>query len=211
MPSPSVVYGQDSSSSSSAQNQGAGSSPGAAASNDAPATITPQGPLDSPGKSYASPSQRGAAGGSAGYTYDDQRVDSSSSDDGKPRKRHNTNPDTAHGATPLTRSIHVQCYGDRIIVVAARDDKRGSRIILLDQHPQVVIEDLFGEVTKRVEGWGIAGRGMYWRPRMVLDIQPGGDARGAELHELLVSGGMDAEIKPTTTGGPGPQFMGRKQ
>ncbi len=93
----------------------------------------------------------------------------------------------------------------------SRDDKRGSRIILLNQHPQAVIEDLFGEVSKRVEGWGIAGRGMYWRPRMVLEIQPGGDVRGAELRDVLVSGGMDAEIKPTPSGGPGAQYVGRKQ
>jgi hypothetical protein len=178
--------------------------------------MTQQGPLDSPGKSYATASQR-AAGGSTQYTYDDQRVDNTADRDPsekKPRHQHMRNSDDiakAHGATPLTRSIHVQCYADRIIVVSARDDKRGSRIILLSQRPQNVVDDLFGEVSKRVEGWGIAGRGMYWRPRLILEIQPGGDSRGTELHDLLAAGGMDTEVKPSNAGGPGPQIIGRKQ
>jgi hypothetical protein len=213
IPSPSFTYGQENAKSSQSQD---GASQDVVTVDSGPKNITPLGPLDSPGKSYASTQQRAAGGGTSSYSYDDQRVDKDqdSSDSNKPhRKRHLTADEEAarHSATPLSRSIHVQCYADRLIVVASADDKRGSRIILLNQHPQAVMDDLLGEVSKRVEGWGIAGRGMYWRPRMVLDVQPGGDLRSSELHDVLANGGLDTEVKPGAGGGPGPQIIGRRQ
>ena len=41
-----------------------------------------------------------------------------------------------------------------------------------------------------IEGWGIAGRGMYWRPVLQVWVAPGGEERFADLSALLDGSGL---------------------
>jgi hypothetical protein len=43
--------------------------------------------------------------------------------------------------------------------------------------------------------WGIAGRGMYWRPILSIEVTPDAEFRYAELKSLLDDSGLIVERK----------------
>jgi hypothetical protein len=45
-------------------------------------------------------------------------------------------------------------------------------------------------VWEQTKQWGIAGKGMYWRPILSIDVQPGGQDRYEELRRLLDNSGL---------------------
>ena len=50
-------------------------------------------------------------------------------------------------------------------------------------------------VWDRLDTWGIAGHRMYWKPILQVQVQPGGDARYAELARLLDGSGIIVKRK----------------
>ena len=50
-------------------------------------------------------------------------------------------------------------------------------------------------VWSRTKGWGIAGRQMYWRPVLVLELGPSGEGRFAELQALMADSGLEVTRK----------------
>ena len=61
--------------------------------------------------------------------------------------------------------------------------------------PFGVLPRLVSGVWERMESWGIAGRGMYWRPLLQVDVAPGAERRFVELAALLEGSGMMVERK----------------
>jgi hypothetical protein len=47
-----------------------------------------------------------------------------------------------------------------------------------------------------MEGWGIAGKGMYWRPVLKIRVAPGAEQRFNELSYLLEGSGMTVQREP---------------
>jgi len=41
-----------------------------------------------------------------------------------------------------------------------------------------------------MEHWGIAGRGMYWKPVLNIYVEPGAQQRAVELQQLLKQSGL---------------------
>ena len=41
-----------------------------------------------------------------------------------------------------------------------------------------------------LKAWGIAGRGMYWRPVLLIEVTPDAEFRYAELKALLDNSGL---------------------
>ena len=46
-----------------------------------------------------------------------------------------------------------------------------------------------------MQTWGIAGRGLYWKPVLNLYVNPGGERRAAELEVLLERSGLEIQQK----------------
>jgi hypothetical protein len=57
------------------------------------------------------------------------------------------------------------------------------------------IDLLVQAVHARVNGWGIAGDRMYWRPELVLSETPDGRGRREDLERLLADSGLDTRRK----------------
>ena len=41
--------------------------------------------------------------------------------------------------------------------------------------------------------WGIAGRGLYWKPILKLYVHPGGELRAKDLEALLDRSGLEVQ------------------
>ncbi|HOM16474.1 MAG TPA: hypothetical protein PLQ00_04055, partial [Thermoguttaceae bacterium] len=99
-------------------------------------------------------------------------------------------PEATDKAIPITRPIPVQCYSDRLVI--GPDGERRKEIPLGAQSLESV-DELVGAIWEQVESWGIAGRGMYWRPVLSVQVAPGAEGRFQELQTLLEDSGVLVE------------------
>jgi hypothetical protein len=102
-------------------------------------------------------------------------------------------PEEARHAVPIQRPVRVECLPDRLVL---RSEQLPSQTqeIPLTEHTEDSVEDLVAAVWNRVDTWGSAGRGMYWRPQLTVDVAPGAEGRYSDLKTLLADSGL--EVKP---------------
>jgi hypothetical protein len=93
---------------------------------------------------------------------------------------------------PITRAIRVACHADRLVVFS---ESRGDieQIVQLGARVEDSVDQLISAVWEHMKRWGVAGRGMYWRPVLTVDVAPGAEARYAELKTLLEESGVDVQ------------------
>ncbi len=108
-------------------------------------------------------------------------------------------PRQAARATPVTRPIKLRVEAERMLVRGENPGGRDQRVIPLGEDMVAAADELAAAVAERVETWGMAGRGMYWRPLLVVEVAPGGEARFAELQALLADSGLDIRRVPLRT------------
>ena len=101
-------------------------------------------------------------------------------------------PDASAGLTPVTRPIHVDCYGDRLVIVPEKGLAPKSTIPLSGD-TESAVDEFVSAIWKHMDRWGIAGRNMYWRPTLQIHVGPGGQTRCAELSRLLERSGLGVE------------------
>jgi len=119
-------------------------------------------------------------------------------------------PDTVRSAVPITRPLRIDCTGDRLVVRSEENAARGAKVVPLKEKTEDSIEELVSIVWEHIDKWGSAGRGMYWRPILSVDVQPGGAARFADLQILLADSGLDVRARGATSGGKQPANTKRR-
>jgi hypothetical protein len=97
--------------------------------------------------------------------------------------------DAGRGSVGVTRPIRIECYADRLVVISDRSPG-DNRVISLGPHTVSSIDALISAVWGHIEGWGIAGRGMYWRPVLQVSVAAGAEERFADLAALLDGSGL---------------------
>jgi hypothetical protein len=55
------------------------------------------------------------------------------------------------------------------------------------------VDPLVDAIQVRIKQWGIAGRGVYWRPQLILEVGHSGEGRFADLEALLADSGFDVK------------------
>nr|AUN37408.1 putative signal peptide and transmembrane prediction protein [uncultured bacterium] len=113
-------------------------------------------------------------------------------------------PESQMGAVPVTRPIQIQCRSDRLVLLSERGDMVGSKEVPLSERTVDSTDALVKQIRGRIESWGIAGRGMYWRPILVVKVEPDGAQRFADLKEILHDSGLEVRKKATATRIPPP-------
>lgn len=94
--------------------------------------------------------------------------------------------------TSVTRSIRMQCLEDRWVILADSGKVSDPSVtITYDQPPQVRAEKLAKVVSDRVNQWGIALSGGYWKPTLDVDVAPGAEWRFSQLEQLLSGSGLE--------------------
>ncbi len=99
-------------------------------------------------------------------------------------------PDAAAGSVPITRPIRIDLHADRVLLVPERG-LRGEKQIEMRADTADAIDELVSAVWAHMESWGIAGRGMYWRPVLKVHVAPDAERRFADLKILLEESGME--------------------
>lgn len=102
--------------------------------------------------------------------------------------------DAAQGSVPITRPIRIDLYRDRLILVP-ENGVAGIKAIPLGQRTEDAVDDMISAVWELMEAWGIAGKGMYWRPVLNVYVAPGADPRYADLATLLDGSGLEVKRK----------------
>lgn len=159
-------------------------------------------PLDTPGQ-MTGRGASGAAGGAPGspqINYNAPPVQHRSL--AERRGKNWGLPEESRGASPVTRPVRLECREDAIFVMADDGSHLAEEIISFGSETVESVDPLIAAVWKHIEGWGIAGNGMYWHPVLVLDVQPGGDRRAQELEALLADSGIEVRQRgkqPTRT------------
>ncbi len=109
-------------------------------------------------------------------------------------------PQSAPRSVAATRPILIHCYGDRLVVVPEVRGRRPRQIVLKSE-TQDAMDELISAVWDHMESWGKAGRGLYWRPVLTVEVKPGGEGRFAEMQALMAGSGVDIEKRGTATAG----------
>jgi hypothetical protein len=95
---------------------------------------------------------------------------------------------------PITRPIRLECSGNELRILADGSNRVETRIPV-GVHTVDSIDLLVQAVHTKVNGWGIAGDRMYWRPELVLSETPDGRGRREDLERLLADSGLDTRRK----------------
>jgi len=99
-------------------------------------------------------------------------------------------PDATRNAFPVTRPITVVCHADRLEIAPNYIDSKAARVVPLSPGSSIPVDKFISEIWEYMKGWGIAGKGLYWRPMLQVHVRPGGEEHFAELRALLDGSGF---------------------
>lgn len=105
-------------------------------------------------------------------------------------------PGASHESFPVTRPIFVRCYPDKLTILADESSSTGKNIALTEQTKDS-IDDFVSALWQQMKSWGIAGKGMHWRPALIFTVEPGAVDRYADLKTLLADSGFDVRERNT--------------
>jgi hypothetical protein len=100
--------------------------------------------------------------------------------------------DGPRSAAAITRPIRVDCYPDRLVVLY-EEGAAGGNVVNLNGSMANSIDAFISAVWEHMDTWGIAGRGMYWRPVLSVYVADGAEQRFNELTRLLEGSGLTVE------------------
>jgi hypothetical protein len=108
-------------------------------------------------------------------------------------------PDRARGSIPITRPVRLRCADDQLTILS---DRRGvqARVVPLEGDTTEAIDEFRSALWEHMDDWGIAGRGMHWKPVLSIDVVPGGEDRFADLEALLDGSGLAVERRGASAG-----------
>jgi hypothetical protein len=106
----------------------------------------------------------------------------------------------------MVRPIRLLVTRDSLAIVSERvlaDGTRGmapGEPVSLGDSAYAARDAVFGALKRHADSWGIPGDGMFWQPRLTLNVAPGGEARAAELANLFQSAGLSVDQATASTG-----------
>lgn len=96
-------------------------------------------------------------------------------------------------AIAFRRPLRMTCLPDRLLL---HDEERPDRIaheFLFAPSIESAMDPMVNHLQGRIETWGLAGDGAYWKPELHIDVQPGAEARFQQLRTLLDGSGLDVK------------------
>lgn len=96
-------------------------------------------------------------------------------------------PSRNQGGTAYLRPITVVCTADYLRIKTATGQER---TIDFQSGSVAAVDVMVEEVWKRIDSWGIAGQGSFWKPQLRIQVAPGGDRRFATIQHMLQNSGL---------------------
>jgi hypothetical protein len=104
-------------------------------------------------------------------------------------------PQKSVGATGITRPIRLACYANHLVLLPEDRGREKPERLVIKGDLGGEIDQLVAKIWQRMESWGIAGPGMYWKPVLVVQVPRTGEQRYAELSRLLKDSGIVVKRK----------------
>jgi hypothetical protein len=101
--------------------------------------------------------------------------------------------DMARGGSPITRSITIDCQRDRLVLVP--ESGLAGKTVPLGTRTEASMDDFISALWSYMDSWGIAGKGMYWRPVLQVNVAPDAEQRYQDLSRLLEGSGVSVQRK----------------
>ena len=102
-------------------------------------------------------------------------------------------PNFDSGLTRIQRPIRIGCFSDRLVIQQERGVDPRSLTIPLDGPLVNDVESFIARIWDRMERWGLAIPGGYWKPVLKVDVEQDAENRFIELSTLLRNSGMIVE------------------
>ncbi|MDB2686688.1 hypothetical protein N9Y42_05710 [Mariniblastus sp.] len=96
-------------------------------------------------------------------------------------------PSRNQGGTGYLRPITVVCSADHLRIKTASGQER---TIDFKSGSVAAVDVMVEEIWKRIDSWGIAGQGSFWKPQLRIQVSPGGEQRFATLQHMLQNSGL---------------------
>ncbi|MHB0955809.1 MAG: hypothetical protein ACYC0X_05450 [Pirellulaceae bacterium] len=121
----------------------------------------------------------------------DAKIGTGVSSMAKARGRNWGLPQHTANATGVVRPLRIGCLPDRLILLPDLGESRTPEIVLVDGSMLEEIDALVSKIWSRVDEWGIAVAGGYWKPVLNVYVAQGADGRFEELRVLLDGSGLE--------------------
>ena len=111
------------------------------------------------------------------------------------------------GAVPIRRPIQVVVRENQLAMLPSRHALAGEaatgKVISLDQPMARISDEFVAALRDRVNGWGLAGSGLYWRPVLKLNVGPGAEQTATQIMRLLKDSGVEVSLPETARASEG--------
>jgi hypothetical protein len=109
-------------------------------------------------------------------------------------------------ATPVRRTIRVVVRDNQLTILPddaphALGTPAGTAVSLQGDTVQS-LDEFVKQVRDQIDGWGMAGNGLYWRPVILLTVGPNGQRRADDLQRLLRNSGLELRTDETANHAP---------
>ena len=97
-------------------------------------------------------------------------------------------------AVPVRRTIRVVVRNDQLAIMSNSASPAGvtaGKVVPMRGDTVESIDEFVKQVHDQIDGWGIAGNGLYWRPVVRLQVEAGGQQRADDLARLLINSGLE--------------------
>ena len=104
-------------------------------------------------------------------------------------------------AVAIRRPIQVVVRQDQLALLPSRHatggDAATGKVISLNQPLDQISDEFVTALRTRIDEWGLAGSGLYWRPVLKLNIGPDAEQTARQLLRLLRDSGVEVSLPDT--------------
>ena len=104
-------------------------------------------------------------------------------------------------SVPIRRPIQVVVRQNQIALLPSRHALDGEaasgKVISLNQPIDQISNEFRSALRTRIEEWGLAGSGLYWRPMLKLHVGPGAEQTAEQVIRLMKNSGVEVSLPET--------------
>ncbi len=100
--------------------------------------------------------------------------------------------------TPVVRKLHLHCFVDSWVLLPDNGDVNLAVTIPFRVTPEQRAVILAKAIIDRVDSWGLALAGGYWKPILIVDVAPQAAWRFDQLKRLMEGSGLEIKLRNGT-------------
>jgi hypothetical protein len=105
-------------------------------------------------------------------------------------------------AVPVRRTIRVAVQKDQLLISPDAGPATAGKVVAMKGDTVESVDEFVKQVRDHIDGWGIAGTNLYWRPVVVLTVAPDAHQRASDLERLLKNSGLELRSDETAKNMP---------